>query len=135
MMICLPSFYFYTQLSGLDAPFRVITAQALRMQARTSILLMGILPFYVAIGLAAIVGFVQDLDTLLLLGLMLPFVMGVLNIKPLHNAFKRLVTLLPITHERRGDFLGRLVLGWCCVFTAVCPVALYRVGTSLSAVI
>ena len=28
--ICLPSFYFYTQLAGIDASFRLVTAQALR---------------------------------------------------------------------------------------------------------
>ncbi|HTV17675.1 MAG TPA: hypothetical protein VMG12_03365, partial [Polyangiaceae bacterium] len=30
LAICLPSFYFYTQLSGVDASLRVVTGQALR---------------------------------------------------------------------------------------------------------
>src|SRR5687768_8918187 len=35
LSICLPSFWFYTQLAGLDASFRLVTAQALRAQATT----------------------------------------------------------------------------------------------------
>ena len=48
LSICLPSFYFYTQIAGLDASFRLVTAQALRAQATTSVLLFGALPIYVA---------------------------------------------------------------------------------------
>jgi hypothetical protein len=45
LAVCLPSFYFYTQLAGLDASFRLVTAQALRAQATTSVLLLGVAPF------------------------------------------------------------------------------------------
>ena len=38
LVVRLPSFYFYTQLSGLDASFRLITTQALRVQDNPLIL-------------------------------------------------------------------------------------------------
>ncbi len=132
--VCLPSFYFYTQLAGLDASFRLITAQSLRVQARSSVVLLGVLPFYAALALGAHVGVTLGLgaDGVTLIGVLLPFGVGLVGIATLYRSFKRLVHRLPITHQRRGNIVARLVVAWGMVFSAVAPVALYRIGESLA---
>jgi hypothetical protein len=136
--VCLPSFYFYTQLSGLDASFRLVTAQALRAQATTSVLLLGVLPFYAAAVLSCAVfgGFLSfDANGVVVLGMILPFGVGLFGIHALYRSFRALAQVLPITHVRRGAFLGRMVLCWGMVYSAVAPVALWRIGEALSHVL
>jgi hypothetical protein len=124
--ICLPSFYFYTQLSGLDASFRLVTAQALRTQATTSLLLLGVQPFYAAYALACVLGLASDPDTVLLAGCALPFGVGLFGVHALYRGFCDLAEVLPVTHARRGRFLQRMVLCWGALYSVVAPVALYR---------
>ncbi len=124
--ICLPSFYFYTQLSGLDASVRLVAAQALRTQATTSQLLLGFQPFYAAAILAAGLGLWEEPDTVVLAGLALPFVAGLFGLRALHRGFRDLAATLPVTHARRGRFLTRMVLCWGAVFSVIAPVALWR---------
>jgi len=131
LCICLPSFYFYTQLSGLDASFRLVTAQALRAQATMSVLLMGVIPFYTAWLLGTVVGVFDAPGTALFAGLCLPFAVGLLGIRAVYRGFCDLAEHLPVTHKRRGHFLRRLVLCWGGVYTVVAPVALYRLGEAL----
>lgn len=131
LAVCLPSFYFYTQLSGLDAPFRLVAAQALRAQATTSVLLLGAIPFYAAAVLSAAVGLVGDVPAIIVIGLCLPFVVGLIGLRALYRAFCDLAKVLPITHARRGNFLARMVLCWGAIYTAVAPVALYRLAEAL----
>ncbi len=126
LCICLPSFYFYTQLSGLDASFRLVTAQALRAQATTSVLLLGVMPFYGAVALAAALGVISEESTVLGLGMVLPFVVGLTGLRAAYRGFIALAKVLPKTHERRGAFLRRMVLAWGAVYTSVAPVALWR---------
>ena len=124
--VCLPSFYFFTQLSGLDASFRLVTAQAVRVMARTAVLLLGVLPFYAALSLSRAVSSIVSPDTVLAVGFGLPFFVGLFGIASLYGSFRALLKVLPITHERRGRFLLRMVLAWGAVYSAVAPVALYR---------
>jgi hypothetical protein len=126
LLVCLPTFYFFTQLSGLDASFRLVTAQAVRVMARTAVLLLGTLPFYAALSLSRAVSTAVSPHTVLLCGLGLPFFVGLFGIAALYRSFRSLLTVLPITHERRGRFLLRMVLAWGAVYSAVAPVALYR---------
>jgi hypothetical protein len=132
LAVCLPSFYFYTQLSGLDASFRLITMQALRIQARTSILLLGVLPVYAAIVLAAVVGVIAGGQEQIVLGILLPFVVGLGGLRSLYKSFERLGQVFPVAHVRRSCFLSRLVMAWGIVYTVVCPVALYSIGEGLA---
>jgi hypothetical protein len=124
--VCLPTFYFFTQLSGLDASFRLVTAQAVRVMARTAVLLLGALPFYAALSLSRAVSSVVSPYTVLAVGFGLPFFIGLFGIASLYCSFRSLVKVLPITHERRGRFLLRMVLAWGAVYSAVAPVALFR---------
>jgi len=134
LCLCLPSFYFYTQLSGLDASFRLVTAQALRGQATTSLFLFSALPFYGAWVLAGMLGAGQ-VNGMLVAGVTLPFLVGLLGVRAVYRAFKAMAATMPITHRRRGNFLGRLVLCWSAVYTAVAPVALWRLCEALSGVL
>jgi hypothetical protein len=131
LAVCLPSFYFYTQLSGLDATFRIVTAQALRSQATTSVLLLGATPFYAAVVLSAAIGVIESTPLVVLVGLGLPFAVGLFGVYVLYQAFRDLARWLPITHVRRGNFLLRMVLCWAGIYTLVAPVALYRLAEAL----
>jgi hypothetical protein len=135
LCVCLPSFYFYTQLSGLDATFRLVTAQALRAQATTAVLLLGVLPFYAAWVLAHVVLGVGDAGQALFFGMALPFVVGLAGVRAVYQGFCALAEHLPITHQRRGNFLRRMVLCWGAVYSAVAPVALYRLADALAQVL
>ena len=89
LAISLPAFWFMTLLAGMDLPFRVVVAQALKLQARASILLLGFLPLYFCGGLAAHL-LHWPADGLLLVGLGLPFAMGLLCLESLRAGFMRL---------------------------------------------
>lgn len=132
LLVCLPSFYFYTQLSGIDASFRLITAQALRVQARTAVLLLGALPLYVAVVLAGLIGAIETIECILLFGLALPFVVGLAGLRSLQRSFARLAAILPVAHTRRVGFLPRMIFAWGVVYSAVCPIALFRIGGLLA---
>jgi hypothetical protein len=132
LSLCLPSFYFYTQLSGLDASFRLVTAQALRTQATTSVFLFGALPLYFALGLTSVVTHLVSADTVLLIGFSTPFIVGLTGVVALYRGFQHMLGYLEITHRRRGAFLLRALLAWAMVYTAVAPVALYRAVTALA---
>jgi hypothetical protein len=130
--ICLPSFYFYTQLSGFDASFRLVTAQALRTNATTSVLLLGLAPFYGAYVLACGLGYIPNgAESAYALGYLLPFVVGVVGLRALYVSFDDLVTVLPQTHQRRGNVLQRMVLCWGAVYAVIAPVALWRLAGTL----
>ncbi len=131
LAICLPSFWFYTQLAGVDASFRLVTLQALRVHARTATLLLGALPFYAAIALAFAAGFIRESAVVIEVGVALPFAVGLFGIVALYRSFGRLAKQLPVSHKRRPFFATGLVFTWSLVFTAVCPVALYRAGEML----
>jgi hypothetical protein len=134
LAICLPSFYFYTQLSGVDASLRIVTGQALRAQARTSVLLLGVLPIYVAIALASVVGAIEGGAELVSGGIALPFVVGLWGLRSLWSSFRRLSASLPVAHQRRPWFLPRMVLAWGMVYSVVAPLALYRLIEALAIV-
>ena len=131
LCICLPSFYFYTQLSGLDASFRLITAQALKVLATTAVLLLGALPIHAVLALGAGLGWLSDPMLIFNLGLMMPFVFGLRGIQLLYRGFVSMTDRLPITHRRRGDFVRRMVLCWGALYTVVAPVALWRLLSAL----
>lgn len=145
----LPSFYFYTQLAGVDASFRLVTSQAVRVQARTSILLMGALPFYAAVALASItelslvevfltdflfLGIFHDpAEACIAVGVAIPFFVGLFGLHSVYRSFVRMVKVLPVTHSRRGNVLIRMLLLWGVLAMSVAPVAMYRIAEWLSA--
>ena len=76
--VCLPSFYFYALLAGVRVSWLQVTAQIMKGQAATAVMLLGVLPVYLAAALGAVV-FAAPADVLravLYAGLGLPFAAG-----------------------------------------------------------
>ena len=128
------SFYYYTQLAGLDASAGLIVVQSLRVMARTGALLLGIQPFFVALALAAHLGLLPH-HGVLAAGLVSPFVVGLAGIVSLHRSFRGLLQVVPITHPRRGDFVLRFILAWGGLYLTVAPLALWKAGALLGPVL
>jgi hypothetical protein len=127
--VCLPSFYFYGLLAGVKITWLQVTAQIMKGKASTSVLLMGVLPIYVAVVLGLTV-FHADPDRVraaLLLGLVLPFLAGTWGVQSIYRGFIALADTLPAKRRtQRTFFLGRLTLMCAACYTAVTPLMIYR---------
>ena len=95
-------------------------------------MLFGALPLYVAIALASVLHFLVGADTVIAVGLLMPFGVGLIGIRTVYKGFGALAEHLPLTHRRSGNFIRRLVLAWGAVYTAVAPVALYRLAEAIA---
>jgi hypothetical protein len=127
--VCLPSFYFFGLLAGVRLSMAQVTAQVLRCQATSAIVLVGVLPIYVAVvlGLVVFKAPPESLEWCLYAGLGLPFAAGLEGIRSLYRAVLGMgETLPPERRARRQTFLRRLTLSWSACYTAVCPVMIYR---------
>jgi hypothetical protein len=127
--ICLPSFYFYSLLAGVKMSMLQITGQVLKGKAVTALLLVGILPIYVAVVLGTIIFKLpaETLEVYLYLGLILPFLTGLAGMRSIYVGVTGWAdTLAPERRCRRACFLRRLTLSWSAVFVAVSPVMIYR---------
>jgi hypothetical protein len=128
--ICLPSFYFYGLLGGIATTMQEAAAHAARCLAVTAVMLMGLLPCYVAVALGGILIPIDAwlMRSLLALGLVLPFVAGLWGVAGLRDAFMRLAeerAKTPAKRIARKRFVGRLLLAWAGVYTAVTPVMIW----------
>jgi hypothetical protein len=126
--ICLPSFYFYGLLAGVRVSWLQVTALIMKGKASTSMLLLGILPIYVAIVLGLSV-FQADSSWLRLafsLGLVLPFGAGLWGVRNIYLGFMGLAdTLPPPRRAHRECFLRRLTLACAGCYSAVTPLMIY----------
>jgi hypothetical protein len=126
--ICLPSFYFFGLLSGVRASALQVTGHIMKGKASTALMLLGILPIYVAVVLGMIVfaAPVENLRFALYLGLALPFVAGLWGVWSIYRGFLTLADTLPAARcERRTCFLRRLTVAWAATYTAVTPVMIW----------
>lgn len=128
--ICLPSLYFYCLLAGVRMSWVDITLHSLKAKATAAMALVGIVPIYVAAVLAVLLFDVPPVlnTALLIIGCALPFIAGLWGT---HSLYQGLQTVRDTMPERdrsaRACFLNRLVLSWCFVYTAVCPVMIHTV--------
>ena len=133
--LCLPSFYFFSLLAGMRLSFAQILGQVMRSKATGAVVLVGILPIYVAVVLGMVVfrADVEVLEACLTLGLLLPFVAGLAGLRALYRAVSGMADTLPEERRcRRACFLRRLTLSWAACYTAVSPVLIYRLWESLA---
>lgn len=131
--VCLPSFWFSSQLAGLETTFRWVSTQALRVQAHASVLLFSTLPlFALAAFWAMLVSDAQISTRVLQFGIVLPFITGLSGVRTLHRTFVRLLARTESKPKCRGQFLKRLVLVWSALYSVVAPVALWRMCEALS---
>jgi hypothetical protein len=133
--ICLPSFYFYGLLAGVRIRFLQVVSHCLKGQASTAIMLIGILPIYVAAALGMLIfrAPVPVQEVMLGIGLMLPFLAGLWGVYSLYSGFMRLADTLPgHCREQRTCFLRRLTLSWAACYTAITPLMIYALWTHFS---
>ena len=132
--ICLPSFYFYSLLAGVRMSWLQIASIVLRGSAANGVMLLGIVPIYVAVALGLLVTSApaEWLGATLLFGLLLPFVAGLWGLREIYRGVMHVGANLSIDC-RRQYFLRRLTLSWAAVYTAVVPVLIYRLWESVAA--
>ena len=130
--ICLPSFYFYGLLAGVKISFPQVVTHCLKGQASTAIMLIGILPIYVAVALGMLIfaAPVVGQQMVLSIGLVLPFIAGLWGVHSIYHGFMRLADTLPgRCRDRRTSFLRRLTLSWAACYTAVTPLMIHALWT------
>ena len=108
-----------------------VVIHAIKFQAVAVVTLVGILLLHAALGLAVTIFLFSAMsrDAVLLLGLILPFVAGLLGTSSLHRGLSTLTDTM--TYDRREHreyrecFLPRLILSWSAVHPAVSPVLIF----------
>jgi hypothetical protein len=133
--LCLPSFYFFGLLAGVRLSWVQVIGIVARCKAASAMLLLGILPIYVAIVLGLII-FQRPPEVLqswLFLGLVLPFLAGFHGVVCIYRVVMGLTDSLPdACRENRACFLRRLTVAWSACYTAVAPVMIYRLWESFA---
>ena len=127
--VCLPSFYFYSLLAGVRLSWMQITSVIGKGTACTAVLLLGVLPIYVAVVLGFIVldASTSTLRIALQFGLVLPFAVGPWGLCNMYQGIMDLGGALPAEWQcRRRCFFRRLIIAWTAVYSAVLPVMIYR---------
>lgn len=126
--VCLPSFYFYGLLAGVQTSMLQVTVHATKGMASAAVAVIGVLPIYVALVLGTLVFGLpeQAVKLLCYLGMVLPFIAGLWGTRSLYIGFVSLSdTLAPERRCRRACLLRRLMFAWCACMTAVTPVMIY----------
>src|SRR6185436_14087290 len=85
--LCLPSFYFFSLLVGVRFSVAQIVSQVMRSKAASAVVLVGILPIYVAVVLGMVVFGAEEqvLEGCLYVGLALPFLAGLEGVRALYR--------------------------------------------------
>lgn len=134
--ICLPSFYFYGLLAGIRTSMLEVTLHALKSLTVTAVVLVGVLPIYVALALGLVTFGAGELwlREVLFLGLVLPFLAGLWGLRSLYLGFLSLCDTMPAARRRaRECFLRRLIFSWAGLYTVVTPVMIYTLWHRLAA--
>jgi hypothetical protein len=133
--LCLPSFYFFALLTGVRMSMLQVVGQVLRCKASSALVLVGILPIYVAavLGMVVFRAPAPLQEIVLYLGLLLPFIAGLEGVRSIYRGVMGMAETLPAERRcRRECFLRRLTFSWAAVYTVVSPVLIYRVWEFLA---
>jgi hypothetical protein len=133
--VCLPSFYFYSLLAGVRMSWLQISLVAGKGTAANAVMLLGILPIYVAVVLGGIVLRAPPhlLHTAIVAGLLLPFVSGLWGLREIYRGIVTLSIHSAPQQCPRACFLRRLTFAWAGVYTLVVPVMIYRLWEHFAA--
>jgi hypothetical protein len=134
--VCLPSFYFYALLAGVKVSVLQVTALVMKGKSETCLMLMGILPIYLAIVLGAIVFHVpgESLRWAIWLGLCLPFIAGFWGLRGIYQGFLGLADTIEESRRcNRLCYLRGLTLVCTLCYAAVAPVMIYTLWKYLVA--
>lgn len=130
----LPSAYFYALLAGVKTHSWRVAAEAMRSQATSSLVLLGLLPVYLAVALGLAMGADPVTSTfgeretarfVLHLGYLLPFVAGLSGVRSMHRNFLGLVRGARKDGERT-PMPTLLVLAWSMLFAVLAPLGVLR---------
>jgi hypothetical protein len=133
--VCLPSFYFYGLLSGVRITVLQVTTHIIHGMAATALMLLGLLPIYVAyvLGLIVFEAPSSSLVPMIYAGLGLPFIAGLWGLRTIYRGFMQLADTLPPERRcRRQCFLRRLTLACTACYSAVTPVMIYTLWNTFS---
>ena len=111
-----------------------IVGQVVRCKASSAIVLVGILPIYVAVVLGLVIFGASPrlVELVLYVGLVLPFIAGFEGVRAIYRGVLGMAETLPPERRcRRECFLRRLTLSWAAVYTAVSPVLIYQLWNYL----
>jgi hypothetical protein len=133
--ICLPSFYFYSLLAGVRMGWLQIVNVVGKGTGANAIMLMGVLPIYLAamMGLVVFKAPSVVLEASLVFGLLLPFASGLWGLRTIYRGIMNLYG-----HQMCGEpgqrrcMLRRLTFAWAAVYTAVLPLMIYRLWEYLA---
>lgn len=128
----LPSYWFYALLAGVPMPGWRLAVEATRAQATAAVVLMGLLPVYLAVGLG--LGLLlpgpdgAPWHWLVVQGggHLLPFVAGLAAPLSLIRGFRRVVSARSVDGKTRA--MPLFLALWCAaLFTAMAPLGVMRV--------
>lgn len=125
----LPSAYFYALQAGIRTHSWRIAVEAMRAQATAAVVLLGLLPVYLAAGLGvSLSGPDQDAELLIhgMVGYTLPFVGGLVGTFGLFRAFTQIAQAAR-ADSVRSPWPAMAVLAWAALFTAMAPLGVVRV--------
>ena len=133
--VCLPSFWFYGLLAGIRATWLQVTAQMVKGQAATAMMLLGVLPVYFTGALGAVIFDAppETLRAVLWIGVGLPFLAGLWGVRSIYRGFVGLADTMP--EERRCGrtwWLQWLTFACSVCYTAVCPVMIWTLWTHVA---
>jgi hypothetical protein len=134
--ICLPTFYFFGLLAGVRISVLQVTTHVLKGKAATAVLLLGLVPIYLALTLGMLIfdARPEALSVVLDVGLILPFLAGIWGVRSIYVGFLGLADTLPDEcRYRRTCFLRRLTVAWAAVYTLVTPVMIWSLYQNLAA--
>lgn len=134
--VCLPTCYFFSLLAGVKMSWSQIVSVLCKGMAANAVLLLGILPIYVALALGLLVAQASDdaLQWMLSAGLLLPAVSGLWGLREIYRGTMDLSGAMPASWQcHRRCFLRRLTFSWAAVNAAVLPVMIYRLWESFAA--
>lgn len=134
--VCLPSFYFYALLAGVKASMVQLAAQAVRALAVTAILLLAIMPVYLALVVGLNIGgrpWAGSYYLSIRAGLVLPFLAGFFGVSAFYRGFADLAhTFPPQRRGTRGRFLKLMALAQSGLYAFVSPVMIYTLLNSFN---
>lgn len=133
----LPTYYFHALLAGIQTHAWRVAVEVLRAQATQAMVMLGLLPLFLAMGIGA--GRLGDpslAELVLYCGVLLPFVAGLPGTWTMYESLSRMAREAnpeeqPWAPWRRGPMPGLLLLAWTLVFAVMAPVGAWAIWSAL----
>ena len=127
--ISLPVLAFFTMYFGLAMDMRFLMAQSVRFISMIAVILVGLVPFYLAVAIACTQVWkvhIPAIDTLVAVGFLLPFGIGLLCFDPVLISFRKIADTMPRAEQPRAHVCTQIIFFWGMLYAAVAPLALLK---------